>query len=610
MPRGLGGFAAAVLAAALVTELAGCCLSTGIQDRSDAGTTSGGTTTAAQCPTGDIRVNGTCVSVGNACGAETAWVGDTCVTQDCAHDGILPCQTADGGLGRCVSGGCYDVDSDPENCGSYEYVCPPASTCVRGLCLLGDGGLAGCTAPYVLVDDYFCVLPSCPAGSDNQRCTNAESFCCGGRCSSSDIDDCSACGFSCSAGATCENDGDIDICVPVVPSCADAGFGARCQLADGSLGFCCANGCTDVLSDPLNCANCAQLCPTGASCTTGQCSLECQNDRDCSSGTGCVIEQGWTICLRSACDDQPAEAYCAAGDGGLGYCCSGGCIPIDSTCGSCEVCGPGQFCASFGCTPYVDCATEQPSTIGQVQDWLCLTDAGAPGRCCGSGCVDFDAGCTAASRCSSSPQPFGGGGCLLGQNVYGACCGDACVDLEQDPSNCGQCGNVCASGVCVFYQRGDLLPCLPSGSGTDCLVSCPEWASCLQGLCVFTACPGGEVFPFTPCQAENGTIGFCCDVGVCAHPLDDPQNCGFCGNACAPGQACVNGSCTGFPGCGLGHMFWFCGDAGDENQICCPGSGCSNLLADSSNCGYCGNVCLSGHTCSDGGCVVATNLSP
>ena len=606
MPRGLAGFAATVLAAALATGAAGCCLSTGPQGRSDGAATSG-TTTGAQCPTGDIGVNGTCVPIGHACGSETVWVGDTCVTQDCEYDGFLPCQTADGGLGQCVSGGCYDVNSDPENCGSYRNVCPPPRICMYGQCLLGDGGLAGCTAPYVLVGDYLCALPSCPAGSDNQRCTNVESFCCGGRCSSSDIDDCGSCGLRCSAGAACENDGEIDTCVPVVPSCADAGLEASCQLADGSLGFCCGTGCTDVSSDPLNCGNCGQLCPTAATCANGRCSLECQNDQDCSSGTSCVVEQGGTICLRSACDGQPAEDYCAAGDAGLGVCCGGECIPANSTCNSCQVCGPGQLCASFGCTPYVDCATEQPAAIDDNFDWTCLTDAGALGSCCGSTCLDLSDGgrCTAPSRCSPSPQPLGG--CLLGQSVYGACCGDACVDLEQDPNNCGSCGNVCASGVCAFYQRGDLAPCLPSGSASDCLVGCPDWATCTQGLCVLTVCPGGEIFPFTPCRAEDDTIGFCCDVGICAHPLDDPQNCGFCGNACAPGQACVNGSCAGFPGCGLGHMFWFCGDAGDENQICCPGSGCINLLADSSNCGYCGGVCRPGNTCSDGGCV---NLSP
>jgi len=193
MPRGLAGFAATVFAAALTTAPAGCCLSTGIQGRSNAGTPSGGTTSGTECPTGDIRVNGVCVPIGHACGSETVWVGDTCVTQDCAYYFGLPCETADGGLGSCVSGGCYDIRSDPENCGSYRNVCPPPRICMYGQCLLGDGGLAGCTAPYVLVGDYLCALPSCPAGSDNQRCTNVESFCCGGRCSSSDIDDCGSC---------------------------------------------------------------------------------------------------------------------------------------------------------------------------------------------------------------------------------------------------------------------------------------------------------------------------------------------------------------------------------------------------------------------------------
>jgi len=602
MPRGLAGFAATVFAAALTTAPAGCCLSTGIQGRSNAGTPSGGTTSGTECPTGDIRVNGVCVPIGHACGSETVWVGDTCVTQDCAYYFGLPCETADGGLGSCVSGGCYDIRSDPENCGSYGLVCPSYAYCVDWRCVLPDGGPASCPPPYALTDGV-CLLPSCSADENNQYCGYPDSgdigfgFCCNGACTSGDQANCGSCGVRCSAGAACESEINIDVCTPVVPSCADAGFEASCQLADGYAGFCCKRGCADLLSDPLNCNGCGDICPMGATCTNGRCSPECQNDQDCSSGTGCTEGK----CFPSACDGQPAEALCAAGDGGLGFCCGGECTPTDSTCGSCQVCGVGEFCGSAGCTPDLDCATEQPPTIGDTYDWTCLTDAGVPGRCCGSGCVDLDAGCTAPSRCSSSPQPFGGGGCLLGQGVYGGCCGDACVDLDQDPHNCGWCGNVCASGVCAFYQRGIPAPCLPSDSGGDCLMSCPEWGTCAQGLCVVKTC-FGESIPLSACRAEDDTIGFCCDVGICAHPLDDPQNCGFCGNACAPGQACVNGSCAGFPGCGLGHMFWFCGDAGDENQICCPGSGCINLLTDSSNCGYCGHVCLPGNTCSDGGC--------
>jgi hypothetical protein len=197
---------------------------------------------------------------------------------------------------------------------------------------------------------------------------------------------------------------------------------------------------------------------------------------------------------------------------------------------------------------------------------------------------------------------------LLGEGAYGACCGDACIDLGQDPNNCGQCGNVCASGVCAFNQLG---ACLPTGSEGDCLMSCGGWPFiCFEGSCVRTDCPPVGGIPLPVCRAENGTIGFCCDTGACAHPLDDPQNCGSCGNVCPSGQSCVNGSCTGFPGCGLGHMFWFCGDAGDENHVCCPAAGCTDLVADSSNCGGCGNVCPPALVCVDGVCGSQSATAP
>jgi hypothetical protein len=101
----------------------------------------------------------------------------------------------------------------------------------------------------------------------------------------------------------------------------------------------------------------------------------------------------------------------------------------------------------------------------------------------------------------------------------------------------------------------------------------------------------------------------CCGDGSCAHPLDDPQNCGACGNACGPGGSCVKGSCTNFPGCGLGHansyVDAYCDVDAGPGFICCPSNGCTNIATDAQNCGTCGTQCPGGFICLGGNCTAA-----
>jgi hypothetical protein len=108
--------------------------------------------------------------------------------------------------------------------------------------------------------------------------------------------------------------------------------------------------------------------------------------------------------------------------------------------------------------------------------------------------------------------------------------------------------------------------------------------------------------PLLFCLAEDGTIGIYCGSGICAHPRDDPQNCGECGNACDPGQTCIAGSCTGRPGCGLGRDGFFCNLDAGPSFACCPSIGCTDTATDPNNCGYCGNPCPTGSSCVAGNC--------
>ncbi len=101
--------------------------------------------------------------------------------------------------------------------------------------------------------------------------------------------------------------------------------------------------------------------------------------------------------------------------------------------------------------------------------------------------------------------------------------GTCTADTGSDAANCGGCGYacpanaVCQSGQCYCRDGYSVennqcipVPASPSGNG------CPEGMS---------PCPDG----------------YCYELGSSA------QNCGQCGNACAPGMTCTASACTAIP---------------------------------------------------------------
>ncbi len=109
------------------------------------------------------------------------------------------------------------------------------------------------------------------------------------------------------------------------------------------------------------------------------------------------------------------------------------------------------------------------------------------------------------------------------------------------------------------------------------------------------------------CAAEDGNVGICMPGGgsECADLANDPANCGgwgYNGFACPAGQTCERGVCSGAsPECGIGQLGRYCNlDAGWTYQ-CCSG-GCTDTNTDGNNCGYCGNACAPGQSCVAGVC--------
>lgn len=75
--------------------------------------------------------------------------------------------------------------------------------------------------------------------------------------------------------------------------------------------------------------------------------------------------------------------------------------------------------------------------------------------------------------------------------------------------------------------------------------------------------------------------------GLCVDPDTDPDHCGGCDVACAPGELCSLGACKSM-----------C----DPGTIQC-GRSCVDTMTDPDHCGQCDNVCGPMTVCQDGGCV-------
>jgi len=219
-----------------------------------------------------------------------------------------------------------------------------------------------------------------------------------------------------------------------------------------------------------------------------------------------------------------------------------------------------------------------------------------PGQACGPSRACCGALACTAGACAPPGQGNGNGGagggssrgCPAGQSR----CGGACVALASDPTNCGACGNVCATAVADATATCTNGACgVACGAGYQpCNGACIPTASC----CTAADCPGGQCLTCTnhACVTTCGAGQGCCG-GACADLTTD-ANCGACGATCTPPQTCGGGGtagvcgCTPAPSCPQGQQ---CGTAPD---------GCGGTL----DCGPCtgGTVCTP-VSCQNGLCV-------
>jgi hypothetical protein len=95
--------------------------------------------------------------------------------------------------------------------------------------------------------------------------------------------------------------------------------------------------------------------------------------------------------------------------------------------------------------------------------------------------------------------------------------------------------------------------------------------------------------------------------GVCADLTSDGANCGYCGNGCLAGTACIGGRCQSLAASepGVTDVLADLDPCGSQGLADCGGS-CVDLAANDYHCGACDNSCGLGGDCQGGVCVFLT----
>ncbi len=244
------------------------------------------------------------------------------------------------------------------------------------------------------------------------------------------------------------------IVATIVAACATSGnnIGPSCTTSQTA----CGQVCVDTSTDSDNCGACGTACPFGEACVSGACTGVCPHGTDilCGADAGkptCVNAQtdnlncgscghacgAGTVCAVGSCVGGCGSETKCTSDGGL-YCAD---LKTDNAnCGACGTpCGPLQACMGGMCI----------GTCNSSQT-LCTPDAGAPY------CADLmtdNANCgTCGTPCSGIFMACQGGGCTSECASYQTLCtGDGgptyCADPQSDNTNCGVCGFTCGAGL-------------------------------------------------------------------------------------------------------------------------------------------------------------------
>jgi len=510
-----------------------------------------------------------------ACGGEE---GKTIVTPLECESGMLHCGTS-----------CVDTSSDPRHCGGCDNVCAAGEICLDGTC-----GIA-CPQGQELCDGACVDLATDRAncGACGQACGTAE-VCVDGSCAIACPEGQEVCGGTCVTLATSnEHCGACDVACGAGEACVDGSCGTVCP--DGQT--ICDGACVSLATSNQHCGGCNVACDAGEVCSDGACAASCPAGQTACDG-GCFdLDTARTHCgacgVVCAAGEICSDGACAASCGAGLTECDGLCLDLATNrahCGTCgNACGPDELCVAGSCTLHCAAGTSEC-------DGACVDTATHAGHCGGCGVA-----CAPGERCEAGRcEPACDASALT-------VCDGICTNTDTDPLNCGSCGSpcgpgfVCDGGTCAAFCAPPKTDCAGACTSTDsdpahcgaCGNACTPPANAVA-VCAEGACSGVCQTGFADCNGDLGADG----SDGCETPVaTTAAHCGGCGNRCpAPPNAtaaCVDSTC------GLGACL-----SGFDDCDGLAENGCEvELATDGQHCGVCGNTCAPGTGCSNGTCV-------
>ena len=439
---------------------------------------------------------------------------------------------------------------EPETCESLGWNCGEPED--------GCGGILDCDVCTGEQDACLLGICVCQVDCDGKACGDDG---CGGDCGECEpLSVCSTeglceCEFALCNGKCCDDEEvcfDEECCVVdcVDKACGDDGCGGSCgectgeqEACDGGICICqpdctgkdcgddgCGGSCGNCLDDGNSCTD--DLCENGLCGHPVLANVECEDELACTMETACLAD--------GTCGggSPVTGADCADDVGETGQCEEPACVEptgctkqplVDGT--LCELDNAAAACLA-GICEVADCEEGFAHCNDSHEDGCEVALLSDPSNCgeCGELCAPDNA----AGTCT-------GGECLLGdcEEGFGNCDsvdGNGCeADLTADPENCSLCGQVCTTTN-------------PAKVGT-CVASQCSFAACAPGTWNMDGLPGNG------CECSEGPEICNNEDDNCDGQVDegfdlaaDPANCGECGQACAPPDAvewaCVGGVCV------------------------------------------------------------------